>query len=118
MTVLELRTKILGDLKRFTLPLVDLKGRLPEPVEIRFMAKWCQESGRDVVVMTYRLDDGEVDLFCPIGWMNHEEMVLEGWMVAGAKFKKESAGSERESKPESKKTDTDWRVGRQMMLGE
>ncbi len=80
MTTKELRRLLCGDAERFTLPTRTLKDRLGGPVDIRILSKWCKTTGRDVVLMVYPTDDGKVELFCPIGFLNGEETVLDGWI--------------------------------------
>ena len=81
MTVRELRERLgAGDSSRFTLATHELKNRLGEPIDIRILSGWCKTTGRDVVLMVYPTDDGKVEVFCPIGFLNGEETVLDGWI--------------------------------------
>jgi len=59
-----------------------IKDRLGEPLDIRILSKWCKATGRDVVLMTFATNEGNVEIFCPIGFINGEETVLEGWIGA------------------------------------
>lgn len=59
-----------------------IKDRLGEPLNIRILSKWCKATGRDVVLMTFATDEGDVEIFCPIGFLNGEETALEGWIGA------------------------------------
>lgn len=82
VTTRELRQSLCGDAGRFTLPLRLVKDRLGDPLDIRILSKWCKVTGRDVVLMTFPTDEGNVEVFCPIGFLNEEETVLDGWIGA------------------------------------
>jgi hypothetical protein len=84
MTSAELRARLGGRGGRFTLSMADLKDRLGLPDEIRLMRKWCRDTGRDVARLIYKTDDGELEVFCPMGFLNGEEAALDGWVMAGA----------------------------------
>lgn len=91
MTTRQLRQSLCGDADRFTLPLRVIKDRLGDPLEIRILSRWCKTTGRDVVLMTFATDEGNVELFCPIGFLNGEETVLDGWIgaITGASVQEE-----------------------------
>jgi len=82
VTSRQLQQLLCGRAKRFTLPMKVVRDRLGSPSEIRILHKWDSSSGRDVVLMTYAADDGSVDVFCPIGFINDEETVIDGWFGA------------------------------------
>lgn len=82
VTYQRLRQLLCGNADRFTLPTQLVKDRLGSPVEIRILHKWCERSGRDVVLMTFSTDEGLVEVFCPIGFINGEETVIDGWIGA------------------------------------
>ncbi len=79
MTTIQLRAILCGPTKRFSMPLGTLKDRLGSPSAIRVLRKWCKRTGGDVVLMTYDVDDGSIDVFCPIEIINGVETIVDGW---------------------------------------
>jgi hypothetical protein len=79
VTISQLRKLLCRGNKSFTMPLWTLKDRLGHPSSIKILHKWCTKTGRDVVLMTYEVDDGSIDLYCPIEVIKAEETIVDGW---------------------------------------
>ena len=81
MKALEIRRALCGPNRAFTLPTSEVKDRLGHPDSIKILRNWCRDTGRDVIVFTYRTDDGEADVIGTIGFLNGEETMLDGYVI-------------------------------------
>jgi hypothetical protein len=77
----EIRRELCGGGTRFSMAMSDLKDRLGVPESIRILPRWCRDTGRDVVVLSYRAADGRVEVFCPITLIQGEEHAIDGWLT-------------------------------------
>ncbi|MCX5658383.1 MAG: hypothetical protein NTW19_01510 [Planctomycetota bacterium] len=68
------------------LPIAEVKSRLGEPQDIRLSRKWCRQTGRDLVILTYALDNGEAQVLGFMGFLGGEQALLDGWVVVEEKF--------------------------------
>lgn len=81
MTGHEIQKTICGTGRSFTLATAEIKARIGHPERIRILPRWCKKTGRDVLVLTYKSDDGEVQVLGTVGFLNGEETILDGWVV-------------------------------------
>lgn len=81
MTGNAIRHSICGGTRSFTLATAEIKARIGHPDGIRILPRWCRRTGRDVLVLTYKSDDGEVQVLGTVGFLNGEETIFDGWVV-------------------------------------
>ena len=81
MTGNEIRQIICAGARSFTLATAEIKERIGHPDSIRILPRWCRRTGRDVLVLTYGTDDGEVQVLGTVGFLNGEETIFDGWVV-------------------------------------
>ncbi len=81
MTGAGLRQKLCDNRRFFTLATGEIKQRLGHPDAIAILPRWCKRTGRDVLVFTYKTDEGEASVFGAVGFLNGEETLFEGWVI-------------------------------------
>lgn len=81
MTGAQFKRILCGKGRSFALPIDAIKERLGTPRQIHLLSKWCPKTGRDVIVMNYPTDDGQVDVFGVAGFLNGEQAMLDGYVV-------------------------------------
>ena len=81
MTGNEIRQRICGGARSFTLATAEIKARVGHPNGIRILPRWCRRTGRDVLVLTYETEDGQVQVLGTVGFLNSEETIFDGWVV-------------------------------------
>ncbi len=81
MTGNDMRQRICGGARSFTLATTEIKSRVGHPNGINILPRWCRRTGRDVLVLTYETEDGEVQVLGTVGFLNGEETIFDGSVV-------------------------------------
>lgn len=84
----QLKQRLCGGAGLISLPIAEVKSRLGEPQEIRLARQWCKQTGRDLVVLTYVLDEGQAQVLGFMGFLDGEQALLNGWVVVEEKPRK------------------------------
>ena len=81
MTGEDIRKRLCGSARSFTLATAEIKARVGHPDDIRILPRWCRRTGRDVLVLSYSTENGEVQVLGTVGFLNGEETIFDGWVV-------------------------------------
>lgn len=58
----------------------EVRSRVGEPRSIHLSPRWCKRTGRDLVVLTFDLDDGEARVLGFMGFIDGEQALMDGWI--------------------------------------
>ena len=81
MTGEDIRQRLCGSARSFTLATAEIKARIGHPDEIHILPRWCRRTGRDVLVLSNSTDQGAARVLGTVGFLNGEESIFDGWVV-------------------------------------
>ena len=81
MTGEQLKQKLCGGIRSFSLAVDVVKDRIGEPGTIAILPRWCRKTGRDVILMSCATEDGEADVLGQAGFINDQQAILDGRVV-------------------------------------
>ena len=79
MRICELQQRLSGGLQKFTLTVAEVKQRIGEPIGLRIAERFFHDTGRDLVMMTYQCEDGAIEVMGPVGFLEGEQAIIDGW---------------------------------------